>query len=50
MTQAPIARRVSGDDPYVWLENRDAPEALAHLQPQTAHLEAAPAPAQPMAI
>ncbi len=44
MTQAPTARRAPGDDPYVWLESRDAPEVLAHLEAENAYLEAQLAP------
>jgi len=44
MTQAPIARRAPGDDPYAWLESRDAPEVLAHLEAENAYLEAELAP------
>ncbi|MFC5695667.1 S9 family peptidase [Pseudomonas sp. GCM10022186] len=40
MPQAPIARIESGDDPYRWLEERDAPEVLAHLEAENAWLEA----------
>ncbi|MFZ6046635.1 S9 family peptidase [Pseudomonas sp. CR3202] len=40
MPQAPIARIQSGDDPYRWLEERDAPEVLAHLEAENAWLEA----------
>ncbi len=40
MPQAPIARIESGDDPYRWLEERDAPDVLAHLEAENAWLEA----------
>jgi oligopeptidase B len=40
MPQAPIARIEPGDDPYRWLEQRDAPEVLAHLEAENAWLEA----------
>ncbi len=40
MPQAPIARIESGNDPYRWLEERDAPEVLAHLEAENAWLEA----------
>ncbi len=40
MSQAPIARIEPGDDPYRWLEERDAPEVLAHLEAENAWLEA----------
>ncbi|AOE84394.1 oligopeptidase [Pseudomonas sp. TCU-HL1] len=39
MPHAPIARIESGDDPYRWLEERDAPEVLAHLEAENAWLE-----------
>ena len=39
MSQAPIARIEPGDDPYRWLEERDAPEVLAHLEAENAWLE-----------
>ena len=35
----PTARRQPGDDPYAWLEQRDDPEVLAHLQAENAWLE-----------
>ncbi|MDT4806116.1 Dipeptidyl aminopeptidase BI [compost metagenome] len=40
MPQAPIARIEPGDDPYRWLEERDAPEVLAHLEAENAWLDA----------
>lgn len=40
MPQAPIARIEPGADPYRWLEARDAPEVLAHLEAENAWLEA----------
>ncbi|MGH8433267.1 MAG: S9 family peptidase [Pseudomonas sp.] len=40
MPQAPIARRENGNDPYRWLENRDAAEVLEHLKAENAYLEA----------
>ncbi|WP_107504081.1 S9 family peptidase [Metapseudomonas resinovorans] len=39
MSQAPIARIEPGDDPYRWLEERDAPDVLAHLEAENAWLE-----------
>jgi len=36
---APKARVDSGQDPYKWLENRDAPEVLDYLKAENAHLE-----------
>ncbi|MFC4864941.1 S9 family peptidase [Pseudomonas sp. MAHUQ-62] len=39
MPQAPIARIEPGDDPYRWLEERDAPDVLAHLEAENAWLE-----------
>lgn len=36
---APIARVDSGQDPYKWLENRDAPEVLDYLKAENAYLE-----------
>ena len=35
----PIARVDSGQDPYKWLENRDAPEVLDYLKAENAYLE-----------
>ncbi|WP_394559166.1 S9 family peptidase [Aquipseudomonas alcaligenes] len=40
MTDAPIARRDAGSDPYRWLEQRDASEVLDHLKAENAYLEA----------
>ncbi len=40
MTDAPIARRETGTDPYRWLEQRDAGEVLDHLKAENAYLEA----------
>ncbi|WP_068825598.1 S9 family peptidase [Pseudomonas sp. BMS12] len=40
MTDAPMARRETGTDPYRWLEQRDSDEVLAHLQAENAYLEA----------
>ncbi len=40
MPQAPIARTENGNDPYRWLENRDAAEVLEHLKAENAYLEA----------
>ena len=40
MTDAPIARRETGTDPYRWLEQRDAVEVLDHLKAENAYLEA----------
>ena len=40
MTDAPIARREAGTDPYRWLEQRDAAEVLAYLEAENAYLEA----------
>ncbi|WP_137886586.1 S9 family peptidase [Pseudomonas sp. 2FE] len=40
MSQAPIARIENGNDPYRWLENRDAAEVLEHLKAENAYLEA----------
>ncbi|WP_252273918.1 S9 family peptidase [Pseudomonas subflava] len=40
MTQAPIARRADGSDPYHWLEQRDAAEVLGYLEAENAYLEA----------
>lgn len=40
MPNAPIARREAAADPYHWLEQRDAPEVLEHLQAENAYLEA----------
>ncbi len=39
MPQAPIARIEPGDDPYRWLEERDAPDVLAYLEAENAWLE-----------
>lgn len=36
---APIARVDHGQDPYKWLENRDAPEVLDYLKAENAWLE-----------
>ncbi|MHB0820734.1 S9 family peptidase [Stutzerimonas stutzeri] len=36
---APIARIDHGQDPYKWLENRDAPEVLDYLKAENAWLE-----------
>ncbi|MCL7462624.1 S9 family peptidase [Pseudomonas sp. NW5] len=36
---APRAHRQPGSDPYAWLEQRDAPEVLAHLQAENAWLD-----------
>ena len=35
----PIARADHGQDPYKWLENRDAPEVLDYLKAENAYLE-----------
>ncbi|MCQ4309956.1 S9 family peptidase [Pseudomonas stutzeri] len=35
----PIAHVDSGQDPYKWLENRDAPEVLDYLKAENAYLE-----------
>ncbi|RJG13911.1 S9 family peptidase [Pseudomonas cavernicola] len=40
MSQAPIARIENGNDPYRWLENRDAAEVLEHLKAENTYLEA----------
>ncbi|WP_085986673.1 S9 family peptidase [Metapseudomonas furukawaii] len=40
MPHAPIARIAPGNDPYRWLEERDAPEVIAHLEAENAWLEA----------
>ena len=40
MSQAPIARRLPGADPYQWLENRDSAEVLDYLRAENAHTEA----------
>ncbi len=40
MTDAPIARRDAGTDPYRWLEQRDTTEVLAYLEAENAYLEA----------
>jgi oligopeptidase B len=40
MTDAPIARREAGADPYRWLQQRDAAEVLEHLKAENAYLEA----------
>ncbi|MEO4047353.1 S9 family peptidase [Pseudomonas sp. CAU 1711] len=40
MTDAPLARRAAGADPYRWLEQRDAAEVLDHLKAENAYLEA----------
>ncbi|WP_043311644.1 S9 family peptidase [Pseudomonas sp. ML96] len=40
MTDAPIARRDAGSDPYRWLEQRDASAVLDHLKAENAYLEA----------
>ncbi|MBT8767215.1 S9 family peptidase [Metapseudomonas boanensis] len=39
MPEAPIARIEPGDDPYRWLEQRDAPEVLAYLEAENAWME-----------
>ncbi|MDD0844207.1 S9 family peptidase [Pseudomonas sp. Gutcm_11s] len=40
MTDAPIARRDAGSDPYHWLEQRDTDAVLDHLKAENAYLEA----------
>jgi len=40
MSHAPLARIEAGQDPYRWLEQRDAPEVLAYLEAENAYLEA----------
>ncbi|PYC27575.1 peptidase S9 [Aquipseudomonas alcaligenes] len=40
MTDAPIARREAGADPYRWLQQRDATEVLEHLKAENAYMEA----------
>jgi len=40
MPQAPIARRTTGADPYIWLENRDAEDVLDYLKAENAYMEA----------
>ncbi len=42
----PVARRLPGADPHAWLEQRDEPEVLAHLQAENAWLEQQLAPQQ----
>ncbi|BAN47584.1 S9 family peptidase [Metapseudomonas resinovorans] len=39
MPQAPIARIEPGNDPYRWLEERDAPDVLAYLEAENAWLD-----------
>ncbi len=39
MSAAPIARADQGQDPYKWLENRDAPEVLDYLKAENAYLD-----------
>ncbi|SHN00456.1 S9 family peptidase [Phytopseudomonas punonensis] len=39
MTNAPIARKAAGADPYHWLEARDSDEVLDHLRAENAYLE-----------
>jgi oligopeptidase B len=39
MSTAPVARLAASPDPYVWLEQRDAPEVLAYLQQENAYLD-----------
>ncbi len=41
MLDAPIARAEEGQDPYRWLETRDAPEVLDYLKAENAYLDAA---------
>ncbi|QVM90118.1 S9 family peptidase [Pseudomonas entomophila] len=36
----PIARPAEGDDPYAWLQDRDAPEVLAYLNAENAYQQA----------
>lgn len=36
---APIARVDNGQDPYKWLERRDAPDVLDHLKAENSYLE-----------
>ncbi|UAW99761.1 S9 family peptidase [Halopseudomonas nanhaiensis] len=36
----PVARRDTAADPYAWLEQRDAPEVIAHLEAENRHTEA----------
>ena len=40
MTDAPIARREAGADPYRWLQQRDAAEVLEHLKAENTYMEA----------
>lgn len=40
MSQAPVARRLPGADPYQWLENRDSVEVLNYLQAENAYTDA----------
>ncbi|WP_412547942.1 S9 family peptidase [Pseudomonas sp. PDM16] len=39
MTDAPIARREAGSDPYRWLEQRDTNEVLDHLKAENTYLD-----------
>ncbi len=44
----PIARTEIGADPYAWLQQRDAPEVIAHLQAENAYMEACLASQKPL--
>ncbi|MBQ0813360.1 MAG: hypothetical protein KBT82_04130, partial [Marinobacter sp.] len=36
----PLARRQNGADPYVWLEQREAPEVTTYLNAENAYTDA----------
>ena len=40
MSQPPVARPAATQDPYAWLEQRDAPEVMAYLQAENAYVDA----------
>ncbi len=40
MPDAPLARPAATQDPYAWLEQRDAPEVMAYLQAENAYVDA----------
>lgn len=39
MSQPPVARPAATQDPYAWLEQRDAPEVMAYLQAENAYVD-----------
>ena len=40
VSNAPVAHKAAGSDPYAWLQERDTPEVMAYLEAENAYQQA----------